>query len=353
MKGIKKGIIPIFISHMGCQNDCIFCNQKKISGRVDQFVPEEMKAHVESYLNTMSHEHIEIAFYGGSFTGIPVQMQVDFLKIAAGYKQAGKIQSIRLSTRPDYIDDEVLKRLQAFGVDLIELGCQSFDDEVLLASNRGHSAKSILSAVEQIKKFGISFGIQLMYGLPSDSFEKFRTSVEQTIVLSPECVRIYPALVIQGTQLEAQYNLNQFQPISLEQAINGVAYAVKRFKQCHIEVIRVGLQRTEEINLSGAIVAGPFHEAFGGLVMTEIFYQAIHGVLNAWDQVDQVNVWCHPSQVSYVRGHKKASMLKLKTKWSKLNMRPIQDSHLKLNQIVLEGSGNKTTVNVITGDMRY
>jgi len=328
------GIIPVFVSHMGCPNDCTFCNQRKINGVEDAILPEALPAFVATYLESMKRDQIELAFFGGSFTGIELSRQNAYLEQAADLKSRGLIHKIRLSTRPDYIDVETIERLKTYSVDLVELGCQSFDETVLEAVKRGHDVKAIHNAVSLLKTAGLSFGIQLMLGLPDDDFEKFKHSVEMTASLKPECVRLYPALVIRDTELETAYLEGHFIPMSLDKAVSWTAYALKVFHACDIKVIRMGLQRTDLIDFDSAVVAGPFHPAFGELVMSQLFYEAMAHIFemdrgnrasqtasrdtqetdNSHTPV-QVIVTVHPKQLSAAIGNKKTNYTKLLTKY--------------------------------------
>lgn len=324
------GIIPVFVSHMGCPNDCTFCNQRKINGVEDAILPETLPQFVATYLESMKRDQIELAFFGGSFTGIEMERQVAYLKQAADLKNRGLIHKIRLSTRPDYIDEQTIERLKLYSVDLVELGCQSFDETVLASAKRGHDVKAIHNAVALLKAAGLSFGIQLMLGLPDDNFEKFRRSVEATAALNPECVRLYPALVIRETELEVAYREGQFSPMSLDKAVSWTAYALKVFNAYDIKVIRMGLQRTDLIDFDSAVIAGPFHPAFGELVISLLFYEAMALIFEmdrsfrfskevALSQSPvEVTVTVHPKQLSAAIGNKKTNYTKLLSKYGSI-----------------------------------
>lgn len=274
------GIIPIFVSHLGCPHDCAFCNQKKITGISDAIKPEALEDYVMDYLTTMKRDHIELAFFGGSFTGIEASRQIAYLKVAQELKAKGLIHAIRLSTRPDYMDNQIAERLKEHGVDLVELGVQSFSTAVLKASKRGHDVDAVSEAVEQLKRVGIDFGIQLMLGLPMDSYDQFMVSVKRTIELKPQCVRLYPALVIRGTALEMSYDKGHYAPLELEMAVKWASEAYQLFESAGIPVIRLGLQRTDLIDFDGDVLAGPFHPAFGELVISACYLSAIKCIID-------------------------------------------------------------------------
>ena len=187
-------IIPIFIPHAGCPHDCVFCNQKAITARTAPPTPAEAEETINRNLATIKENPnittVEIAFFGGSFTGIPIEEQTEYLRIAKSYKDRGEIHQIHLSTRPDYIDDTILENLKAHSVDVIELGVQSFDPVVLKRSNRGHDRDTVFRSARMIKEWGFTLGIQLMIGLPGDSHFKCIDSVAATVSLSPDIARI-------------------------------------------------------------------------------------------------------------------------------------------------------------------
>lgn len=267
---------------MGCPFNCIYCDQKTISGQSYQMNREIMQKIVEENLATARKDRsVEIAFYGGSFTGIPVSLREDLLKTASEYMRTGAVESIRLSTRPDLIDVAVLKTLKEYNVDLIELGVQSMDDEVLKKCGRGHTSGDVYRAVELIRDAGISFGIQTMIGLPGDTVEKAIDTARKVVLLSPEVVRIYPTLVIRDTPLDIMYRRGDYTPLTLEESVSISARLLDIYSRNNINVIRVGLQPTDVINLSGNVTAGPFHPAFRLLAETELMRERIEKELTS------------------------------------------------------------------------
>jgi histone acetyltransferase (RNA polymerase elongator complex component) len=263
----KHVVIPIFVPHKGCPHDCIFCNQKKISGQLDEMSIDKMRLILETNLETIDPESdIEIGFYGGSFTGIDKEMQIEFLKTASQYIKNGKVGQIRLSTRPDYITEEILEYLKFYNVGTIELGVQSLDEDVLKTSCRGHSAEDVFRSARLIKKSGFKLGLQTMVGLPKDSREKDLETARKVIEMSPEIVRIYPVLVIKGTYLEKMLQDGSYNPPTLEEAVETCADLLKIYENNNINVIRIGLQPSENISEGSEIAGGPFHPAFRQLV---------------------------------------------------------------------------------------
>ena len=260
---MKKRIIPIFVPHRGCPHDCIFCNQKKITGVSTDITKEDVRNIIEEYLQTIDKDaSIEIAFFGGSFTAIDIDIQKDLLSVAREYVEKNIIDDIRLSTRPDCINDEILTMLKEYRVSIIELGVQSLDDRVLIDSVRGHSDEDVFKSANLIKSYGIKLGLQMMTGLPSDTEEKCIYTAKKFIELKPDCVRVYPTLVVRDTGLEKLLNESKYSPFTLEQSIDIVKKVLVLFYINNINVIRVGLQATEDIAIGKEVLAGPYHPAY-------------------------------------------------------------------------------------------
>ncbi|MDF3001341.1 MAG: radical protein [Bacillota bacterium] len=279
----SHAIIPIFIPHLGCPNDCIFCNQKKITAKTPPVTLEDMKATAQRYLSTLSSsevETIEMAFYGGSFTGIPMELQQEYLAVAKDYKDQGLIQKIHLSTRPDYINEEILDNLKKFGVDIIELGVQSLDEEVLRLSNRGHDRDCVFKASELINAYGFTLGLQLMIGLPGDTHEKSIRSAREVVGIGPSIARLYPTVIIRDTDLYDLYQTGTYQPLTIEAAVHTTKEMYLILTKAGINVIRIGLKSTDLINENGAITGG-YHPAFRQLVESEIAKDQMEAQLTA------------------------------------------------------------------------
>ncbi|AEV68951.1 elongator complex protein 3 [Acetivibrio clariflavus] len=327
---MKHVIIPIFIPHKGCPFDCIFCNQKKISGQMDEVSESSVRAVIESHLNTISRGSlIEIAFFGGSFTGIDREEQIRYLEIANEYIQNGPVGSIRLSTRPDYIDDDILTYLKKYNVSVIELGVQSLDREVLEKSNRGHSIEDVLTSSKKIKDKGFSLGIQTMIGLPGDSFEKAVDTAKKVVELAPDIVRIYPTLVVKGTYLERLYNTGQYKPLSLEEAVDLCAVLMEIYESNHINVIRVGLQPTDNICDGGDVVAGPFHPAIRQLVESRRALKDIEEIIvkNKLTGKKTLAILADKKDVSVIIGQKKSNIKYLKERYNYEEIKVYTDSN--------------------------
>ena len=282
----KHAIIPIFIPHLGCPCQCVFCNQQKITARTKAVSTDEVRETVERYLSTLGDldpNEIEIAFYGGSFTAIPIDKQTAYLKVANEYIDQGKVSSLHISTRPDCIDEEILKNLKRYNVSTIELGVQSFSDEVLRLSKRGHDSEIAKAAAKLIKARGFKLGIQLMIGLPGDSLERCIYSARETVALAPELARLYPTLVIDGTELYDMYEDGSYEALSKEEALLRTKEMYKILHNAGINIMRVGLKSTDIIGGSdlSAINGGTYHPAFRQLVEGEIAYETLKEQLDA------------------------------------------------------------------------
>lgn len=265
-------IIPIFVPHFGCPHDCVFCNQRKITGLSTDVTVEDVKGIIDDHLETFKRDSfIEVAFYGGSFTAIQMEIQRELLRVPYEYKMEGKIHNIRLSTRPDAINEDILGLLKDFQVDTIELGVQSLDHEVLAMSERGHRDEDVYASSRLIREWGFKLGHQIMLGLPGDSQAKSLETAKKVLEMGPDMIRIYPTLVIRNTPLERQMKDGLYAPLSIEEAIETAAIILMAFTAHDIPVIRIGLQPTENIQMGRDVVAGPFHPSFRQLVEEQVF----------------------------------------------------------------------------------
>ncbi|MEJ2366603.1 MAG: radical SAM protein [Deltaproteobacteria bacterium] len=302
----KPLIIPIFIPQEGCRHRCVYCDQTTISGGSQApWNRHSIRQHVQSFLPHQQHRYpVQLAFYGGSFTLLSAARQRLFLESAQEFIQRGQVHSLRLSTRPDAIEDDNLRLLQAMGVKTIELGAQSYNDRVLAASARGHCSKEISEATKRLKKHGFEVGLQLMLGLPGDNRETFLETVAKSIALVPSFVRIYPTIVLSSTPLERLLRSGRYQPLSLKEAVDWCKAGKKCFDSCSIPVIRMGLQPTTTLEGPGRIVAGPYHPAFGHLVNSAVWQERISPALRkARLKSPRLVIHTPSSQLSEIRGH--------------------------------------------------
>lgn len=261
-------IIPIFISHQGCPHQCVFCNQDRIAGKYEEVFASDVRKIIDEYLQTINSKGatIEVSFFGGTFTAIDVNKQKELLEVAREYKQKGLIHKIRLSTRPDAILPYILGYLKEYKVDIIELGVQSLDDEILRKAGRGHTVNDVIVASRLIKEAGFILGHQIMPGLPGDNFDIDIETTKKSIEMKPDICRIYPSLVIKDTPMEDMYNRGDYVPYSLDEAVYISGEMLKLYNEAKIKVIRIGLQPTDTITTGKDIVDGPFHPAFRELV---------------------------------------------------------------------------------------
>ena len=268
-------IIPVFIMNSGCPHRCIFCNQKITAGNFPLKITKKFfDSEVKSYLawNKDKSRKVEIAFYGGSFTGVDPAYQEELLSWAYSFIQNGLVNSIRISTRPDYITENNLPVLKKYGVTTVEIGAQSFIDEVLQFAQRGHDAAAIVKAMIILKDHGFQTGLHLMAGLPKDTEEGFIYSLDKTIDLHPDMVRIHPVIVFSGTVIAEALRKGEYKPLELSDAVELCRLAWEKLSAAGIRIIRIGVQLTQEMEKDGAILAGPIHPALGSLVLSSIFY---------------------------------------------------------------------------------
>ena len=315
----KQYIIPIFVPHLGCPNDCTFCNQKSISGQMKKVTENDVRETIEYYLNSFKEKdsYKEVAFFGGSFTGIDVEEQEMLLNAAYDYIKEKKIDGIRISTRPDYIDKRTLKRLKKYKVKTIELGVQSTNDYILENCKRGHTFEDVKKASKLIRKYGFTLGHQMMVGLPESTEKDEINTAKDLIKLKPSIVRIYPVLVIKGTKLEEQYLAGEYEPLELNQAVERCKELCYLFGKKKIKVIRIGLQNTDTIcnpdNSASEVVAGPYHDTFRQLIESSIYYYTIVDKIKKYDvKVKEIEIVTHPQNVNNIVGYKRENIEKLK-----------------------------------------
>jgi histone acetyltransferase (RNA polymerase elongator complex component) len=285
----------------GCPNRCVFCNERITAGdQPSPFSEDVIIRIVRQYLGCGGPKEspeasakgrgagrTEIAFYGGNFTGLSAADQRSLLDLAEPFIEKGVVDGIRISTRPDAIHPEQVDLFEAFHVDTVEIGAQSLMDDVLAASNRGHTAADVSTAVRILKDAGIAVGLHLMVGLPGDTREKFAATVEAAVTLAPHMVRIHPTLVLRDTPLAEAFHQGTYVPLTMEEALKSCQYARKRFMDAGIPVIRLGLQTTREMEQPGAVVAGPFHPAFGALVESAAFLDQASEMIRGRDLRNQ------------------------------------------------------------------
>nr|WP_314277374.1 radical SAM protein [uncultured Peptostreptococcus sp.] len=312
MKG--KKIIPIFVPHQGCPHDCIFCNQKKITGISTDMTGDKAREIIEDCLLTIKPDtYVEIAFFGGSFTAIDEDKQVELLSVAKEYKDRGLVKDIRMSTRPDCIDSKCLDLVKSYGTTIIELGVQSMDEDVLVESLRGHTSQIVYESSVMIKAKGLGLGLQQMIGLPCDTEEKCIETAREFARIRPDFVRIYPTLVIKDTGLERAYIEGSYKPFSLEDSIQIVKKLMVIYSTNDIGIIRVGLQATDDIQLGIDVVDGPHHPAFRELVKSRMIRDYIDAVVAK--DFDELVVYSDKRNISAIVGDKRSNRIYINEKY--------------------------------------
>ena len=318
--------IPIFIPHLGCNNECVFCNQRKITGLDSSVTIDDVENIINEYLeyfkDKVKDKKVEVAFFGGSFTGIPIQKQEEYLKVANRYLREKVVDSIRISTRPDYITPKILSMLRKYNVGTIELGVQSMDDEVLKASKRGHTSLDVIRASRLIHTFGMNLGIQIMVGLPKSTLEKEINTIKKVLKLKPKVLRIYPVYVLKESKLYDMYLQKKYIPLNLEDAVDRVYNVLNECRKTDVKVIRIGLQTTSEITASNTEIVGPVCDNFAEYALAKIVLEQIEKYVcnNKLNNVKEyrviLNVTVPSKYISVVVGPKKINKIYLKEKYN-------------------------------------
>lgn len=294
--------IPIFIPELACPNQCIYCNQRYISGQISQPTKEEILEKIELHLKTFIKPfEVELAFFGGSFTGIEIDKQIEYLQIIQPYIKEGIIDSIRLSTRPDYITEEILDILKQYNVGAIELGAQSLCQDVLDYSQRGHSVEDVEKASLLINSYGFELGLQMMLGLPKDTIEKSIFTANKIVSLGAKTTRIYPTLVIENTKLANQYKEGNYIPLNLEQAIDWASKVYPIFYNNDVKILRVGLHPSESLINNSELLAGAFHVSFRELVLTKIWEEKFQTIKPNPTKV--LSIYISPKSINQAVGY--------------------------------------------------
>ena len=319
----RRRIIPIFVPHLGCPNQCVFCDQKRISGSLFPACGDT----VRGTLDSLAGEGYELAFYGGSFTAIEIERQEELLAAVQPYRAAGLVTAIRVSTRPDAIDTDTLARLRRYGVETIELGAQSMTEEVLRRSGRGHSAADTQRAAALIKKAGFQLILQLMTGLPGESRESAFTSAQRLAALGPDGVRLYPTVILRGTALEELWHRGEYEEHTVEAAVDCCADILPVFESAGIPVIRLGLNPTEELS-GGAVVGGAYHPALGELVKSRIWLRRMRAALNGIGEEVDIIIHVPPAALSQAIGQKRGNVLALAEEYRLKSLKILPDAQI-------------------------
>ena len=334
-------IIPIFIPHMGCPHQCIFCNQRAITGKTAQTPSaDQIKQTVCRFLKygKKRPSTTQISFFGGSFLGLEKKTIRSLLEASLPFVREKDVDSIRFSTRPDTISQESLSLLDGFPVSTVELGVQSMNDQVLDAAGRGHRARDTVVAADLLKKRGYEMGLQMMVGLPVDDNDGAMETARRIAALKPDFVRIYPTLVLKGSLLARRYRDGRYNPMPLAACVTLVKRLFLFFKTRHIPVVRMGLQASDGLTMEGDLIAGPYHPAFGHLVHGEIVFDAITSALDRMEKrPDPLTITAHPSVVSRVQGLDKQNICRLKSAFALRKIVLLQDAHLAKDHLMVAG----------------
>ena len=303
----RESIIPVFVPHWGCPNDCVFCNQRRITGQREPATAQTVTDAMKQAAALPSGAKRQLAFYGGSFTAIPEEQQEALLAAAKTYLDAGELTSIRLSTRPDAIDGAALQRLKAYGVQTIELGAQSMDDRVLALAGRGHTASDVENASRAIKAAGFRLILQMMTGLPGDTDEGAVETAKKLIALRPDGVRIYPTVIVKDTTLCDLWRAGRYREHSVEDAVRVCARLLPLFAEAGIPVIRLGLNPTEELS-GGDAVGGAYHPALGELVKSRLYRNKAETLLADSEPGMRVTLGVNSRELSQMIGQHKENL---------------------------------------------
>ncbi len=337
----KPFVIPVFIPHAGCPHQCLFCDQTRTTNR-DRTFPTETQVHAEiNRFLSYRRDHrrwTEISFFGGNFLGLADTQMLRLLDTAHEYIRTGRAQGIRFSTRPDTIDEKRLALIRRYPVSTIEIGAQSMNASVLTVSRRGHSPDDTVKAVKLLKSNGLRTGLQMMVGLPGETEQEALTSAQQMADLGPDFVRIYPCLVLRGSPLARWYSQGRYTPMSLDHSVSRVKRIYRLMAAGGIAVIRMGLQPTTELNTGAGVLAGPFHPAYGELVYSALWMDALHRVaasshFNGCD----LTIEMHPTSSSRIRGHRNCNLRRLCRQYHLSSIKTLPNARLPRDMAMLNG----------------
>jgi len=335
-------IVPIFIPHLGCPHQCVFCRQDTITGKKARLpTPDQIHQEVNRFLQYGKRRRslTQLSFFGGNFLGLNRSSQLSLLETATDLVQAGTIDSIRFSTRPDTVSEKKAALLAAFPVSTVELGVQSMNNRVLHLAGRGHQAADTVAAARLLKKQGYQLGLQMMVGLPGDSDDDAMATARRMASLQPDFVRIYPTLVLAGSRLADRLRSGRYRPMSLDHGVNLVKRLYLYFKTRHIPVVRMGLQASDGLDDSGNLLAGPYHPAFGHLVHSAIVFDALSSTIEKIASLpDPLTIIAHPRMISRVQGMNKHNLSQLRQTFGLETIRLIQKESLAADRLVVAGN---------------
>ncbi len=317
---MKHYNIPIFLPELACPFRCVYCNQFSITGKQKLPDIQDVKNTIENYLASFKENDrcVEVAFFGGNFTGLPEKMQDDFLKIVQPYLEKGLVDGIRCSTRPDYIDENRVKTLKNFGMKHIELGAQSTNDAVLRKCGRGHTFKDIKNASQIIVNESITLGLQMMIGLPFDCFDYDMQTAKDIVRLGAKETRIYPCIVVKDTELERIYKNGEYAPLTLNDAVEQSATLYEYFTENDVKVLRIGLHTSDDLN-GDAFVAGPYHKNFAEMVFSRLWGRKFDKID---EKSDKIVIEVPENELNHAIGYKGENKKKLQERYKHVAFKP-------------------------------
>lgn len=349
---MKRVIVPFFIAHQGCPHQCVFCDQEKITGAAAALPgAAAIRCQVADWLFSSGTASVEVAFYGGTFTALSQDDQLALLAPLQPLLASGAVSAVRVSTRPDCITVDSVALLRQYGVTLVELGVQSMDDGVLAAAGRGHDAVATVNAFTILKSAGMKVGAQLMPGLPGAVSGEALATLRKIITLKPDILRIYPAVVLEGTMLAKMYECGSFQPLSLDEAVQICKVLLHEAALAGVPVIRVGLQPTEDIAEGAELLAGPFHPAFRQLVESERWYDLLQRLLTGSGMHADLNIYVAPARVADVVGQRRGNIRRIESD-GRVVAAVSADATLSDRRILIT-DGIKTVAGDILTDLDY
>lgn len=347
---MNKVTVPFFISHQGCPHTCVFCDQRVISGSLGDIpTAENLLAKIGAWQQTAGDRPLEVAFFGGTFTALPVAVQDQLLQALQGLLASGEIRSVRISTRPDCIDDATVRRLAQQGVTTIELGVQSMDDGVLERSGRGHSSADSEAAIRCIKAGGLSTVAQLMPGLPGDTPTKSLHSLKKVIAAGADFLRFYPVIVLRGTELARRFQSGDYVPLTVEEGVQLCKVLLHESMRADVPVIRIGLQADTGLNES-TVLGGCWHPSLGRLTRSELYFDLLCKMFSGIPAGQPGTILCHPARISEVTGQGWINLKRLEARVESALVKT--DESLMKEELVVVGVNHCIKGNIVS-DLQY
>lgn len=347
---MKKVTVPFFISHQGCPHTCVFCDQHAISGSSGALpAAEAILAKIGVWRRSAGERPLEVAFFGGTFTALPEAVQDRLLQPLQGLLASGEVSSVRISTRPDCIDDATVTRLSRQGVTTIELGVQSMDSSVLERSGRGHSAEASEAAIRCIRDGGLAAVAQLMPGLPGDTPAKSFHSLKRVIASGAGFIRLYPVVVLRGTELARRFQSGEYVPLNVEEGVQLCKVLLHESMRSAVPVIRIGLQADDGLN-DATVLGGCWHPSLGRLTRSELYYDLLCTLLPSATIGLNCTILCHPARISEVLGQGRINLKRLGSRVASVRIKP--DETLTKEELVIESFNHCIKGHVVT-DLHY